>query len=76
VTPKLHELNDRLNENQMLKIFISKSRKYKQEQKYENRNIFFFLFFFSLLQKENKTFEMLRHAEPDFSKEKCCAAEV
>lgn len=43
----------------MLKIFISKICKYKQGQKYENINIFF---------PFAKTFEMLRHAEPDFPK--------
>lgn len=43
----------------MMKIFISKICKYKQGQKYENINIFF---------PFAKTFEMLRHAEPDFPK--------
>lgn len=51
----------------MLKIFISKICKYKQGQKYENINIFF---------PFAKTFEMLRHAEPDFSKGKTCANRV
>lgn len=39
-----------------MKIFISKIRRDKQGQKYENINIFF---------PFAKTFEMLRHAEPD-----------
>ena len=56
---KILNLNKIKVQNIMLKIFISKICKYKRGPKYENINIFF---------PFAKTFEMLRHAEPDFLK--------
>lgn len=62
-----YQIKTNWNKTKMLKIFISKICKYKQGQKYENINIFF---------PFAKTFEMLRHAAPDFSKGKSCANRV